>query len=314
MKVNFLEPLGIPEQKLKGIIKDILGDRAEATFYDSRSEEPEVLIERSKGADCVVFSNIRFGKDIISKLPDLKEIVVAFTGVDLVDINYCKEKNIKVSNCAGYSTAAVADLVFGLVIDIARNIIPYNQNVRNGGTKGNFVGIELEGMKFGVIGAGAIGTRVLKIAQAFGCDTYAYSRTKKDLPGVRFVTLEELCSTCDIISVHVPQNPSTIGMIGKEQFALMKKSAIFINCARGPIVDSNALADALNEGRIFGAGVDVFDKEPPIDKSDALLNAKNLVATPHVAFVSEQAFEKRAIIVCNNIKGWLDNKPINVIC
>ena len=314
MKVAFLEPLGIPQENLKKLVDETLGDQIEATYYDTRMEDAKTLTERSKGADCVVLSNIRYGQDIISQLPDLKMICVAFTGVDLVDVDYCKEKGIMVCNCAGYSTVAVADLVFGFVIDLARNIMACDKAVRQSGTKAGLVGWELEGKKFGVIGAGAIGSRVLQIAQAFGCETYAYSRTAKDIPGVKFVALEELLRICDIISVHVPQNPNTVGMIGKEQFDLMKKYALFINCARGPIVDSKALADALNEGKIGGAAVDVFEMEPPVPQDHVLLHAKNLIATPHVAFASAQAFEKRAVIVCENIKGWLTQKPVNVIC
>lgn len=314
MKVTFLEPLGIPQEALKNCVDSMLGSRVEARYFDTRSEDPEELIRRSEGAECVVLSNIRFGKEIISALPGLKAVNVAFTGVDLVDVDYCREKGIRVSNCAGYSTVAVADLVFGFVIDLARNILACNDVVRKGGTKNGLVGFELEGKKFGVIGAGAIGSRVLKLAQAFGCETYAYSRTVKEIPGVTFLPMDELLSTCDIISVHVPQNPSTIGMIGEKEFAQMKPGALFINTARGPIVDSKALADALNSGKIAGAAVDVFECEPPVPEDHPLFGAKNLIATPHVAFASAQAFEKRAVIVCENIRGWLDGSPVNVIC
>ena len=303
MKINFLEPLGISNDRLR-----------EITYYSDRNEDPAVLVERCQGADCVVLSNMKFGRDIIEKCPELKMICVAFTGVDLVDIEYCKEKNIRVCNCAGYSTVAVADLVFGFVIDLARNVFPCNEVVRKGGTKQGLVGFELEGKKFGVIGAGAIGQRVLKIAQAFGCETYAYNRSPKEIPGVQFVTMEELLKTCDIISVHVPQTKETIGLIGEEQFDMMKDTALFINTARGPIVDSEALAKALNEGQIAGAAVDVFEVEPPVAADHVLFGAKNLIATPHVAFASQQAFEKRAVIVAENIKCWINGNMQNVIC
>ena len=271
-------------------------------------------MERSQGADCVVLSNMKYGRDIISRCPDLKMICVAFTGVDLVDVDYCREKGITVCNCAGYSTVAVADLVFGFVIDLARNVIACNDAVRRGGTKAGLVGFELEGKRFGVIGAGAIGTRVLNIAQAFGCETVAYSRSEKEIPGVKFLSLEELLKTSDIVSLHVPQTPETLGMMGRDQFALMKESALFINTARGPVVDSQALAEALNTGKIAGAAVDVFEMEPPVPEDHVLLKAKNLIATPHVAFASRQAFEKRAVIVAENIKKWMEGRPQNVIC
>ena len=121
----------------------------------------------------------------------------------------------------------------------------------------------MEGKRFGVIGAGAIGTRVMRIAQAFGCEVVAYSRTRKEIEGVTFVELDELLSTCDVISLHVPQTPQTTGLIGAKELAKMKSTSVLINCARGPIVDSQALADALNEGRLAGAGIDVLEMEPP---------------------------------------------------
>ena len=314
MKINFLEPLGISNDRLREIVDNTIGTQHEVTYYSDRNEDPAVLVERCQGADCVVLSNMKFGRDIIEKCPELKMICVAFTGVDLVDIEYCKEKNIRVCNCAGYSTVAVADLVFGFVIDLARNVFPCNEVVRKGGTKQGLVGFELEGKKFGVIGAGAIGQRVLKIAQAFGCETYAYNRSPKEIPGVQVVTMEELLKTCDIISVHVPQTKETIGLIGEEQFDMMKDTALFINTARGPIVDSEALAKALNEGQIAGAAVDVFEVEPPVAADHVLFGAKNLIATPHVAFASQQAFEKRAVIVAENIKCWINGNMQNVIC
>jgi D-3-phosphoglycerate dehydrogenase len=249
----------------------------------------------------------------MEQCPKLKYICVAFTGYDHVDMAYCRERGILVSNCAGYSTSAVADLVFGFVIDLCRNVIACNEVVRKGGTKAGLIGPELEGRKFGIIGAGAIGLRVAAIANAFGCDVYAYSRTKKEVPGVKFIELDELLSTCDIISLHVPQNASTIGMINAEKIALMKKTAYFINTARGPIVDSAALAAALNAGLIAGAAVDVFETEPPIAEDHPLLHAKNCICTPHVAFASHQAMEKRAVIVCDNLKAWLAGEPINLV-
>lgn len=314
MKITFLEPLGISGDSLKRIVEEAVGTRHEITYYQDRNEDPQVLTERSQGADCVVLSNMKYGRDIMEKCPELKMICVAFTGVDLVDIQYCKEKGIRVCNCAGYSTVAVADLVFGFVIDLARNVLACNDAVRDGGTKQGLVGFELEGKKFGVIGAGAIGERVLRIAQAFGCETYAYNRSVKEIPGVTFVSMEELLKTCDIVSVHVPQTSETVGLMGEAQFGMMKKNALFINTARGPIVDSEALAKALNEGWIAGAAVDVFEVEPPVAKDHVLFGARNLIATPHVAFASEQAFEKRAVIVGENIKCWLAGSMQNVIC
>ena len=154
---------------------------------------------------------------------------------------------------------------------------------------------------------------MIRIAQAFGCQVYAYSRTKKEIEGVTFVSLDELLETCDIVSLHVPLNDSTRGLIGEEQLKKMKNSAVLINTARGPVVDSQALAKALKEGVIAGAAVDVFEMEPPVPADHVLFGAPNLIVTPHVAFASQQAFEKRAVIVCGNIKKWLDGEPQNLV-
>lgn len=312
MKIVLLEPLGIPDEVLVEKVKEAAGDN-EVIYYSTRREDTETLIERSRDADAVVLSNFKYPKEVMEKCPNLKYICVAFTGYDHVDMDYARERGITVSNCAGYSTSAVADLVFGFAIDLYRNIIQCNNVVRNGGTKSGLIGPELEGKKFGIIGAGAIGSRVARIANAFGCDVYAYSRTAKDLPDVTFTDLDTLMSTCDIISVHVPQNSETIGMISAEKIALMKSDAVLINTARGPIVDSSALADALNSGKIAGAAVDVFETEPPIDPGHPLLNARNCIATPHIAFASVQAMYKRADIVCENIRAYLEGNPINIV-
>lgn len=313
MKLVFLEPLGISQESLEKLVQDKIGDRMEVVYYPDRSEDTEELIRRSQGADVVVLSNFQYRKEVMEHCPDLKMVCVAFTGVDHVDVDYCRERGIMVCNCAGYSTVAVADLVFGMVIDLARNILPCNEAVRRGGTKNGLVGFELEGKVFGVVGLGAIGHRVARIANAFGCKVLAYNRSRKDVEGVEQTDLDTLLSQSDIVSLHVPLNDSTRGMIGTEALKKMKKSAFLINTARGPVVDSQALAEALKEGTIAGAAVDVFETEPPIQPDHVLFNAPNLIATPHVAFATQQAFEKRAVIVCDNIAGWLDGKPVNVI-
>lgn len=314
MKIVFLEPLGISEELLKEKISSVIDEAEhEIIYYKDRQEDTDTLIERSKDADIVVLSNFKYGREVMESCPSLKMVCVAFTGVDHVDIDYCREKGITVCNCAGYSTSAVADIVFAMVISLARNIIPCQDKARNGGTKDGLVGFELDGKTFGIIGTGAIGTRVAKIANAFGCKVIAYSRTKKDLPDVEFVTMEELLKKSDIVSLHVPQTPETTGLIGKEQLELMKPEAILINTARGPVVDSAALAAALKNGTIAAAGVDVFNCEPPLPAEEPLLAAPNTLLTPHIAFASHQAFEKRADIVAENIKCWLEGKPQNVI-
>ena len=294
MKLVFLEPLGISRESLEKLVQEKIGDSMEVVYYPDRREEEEELIRRSQDADVVVLSNFPYRKNVIEKCPNLKMICVAFTGVDHVDVEYCRQRGILVCNCAGYSTVAVADLVFGMAIDLARNILPCNQAVRNQGTKNGLVGYELEGKIFGVVGLGAIGQRVARIANAFGCRVLAYNRSQKSVDGVEQVDLDTLLAQSDIVSLHVPLNDATRGLIGKEELAKMKPGAFLINTARGPVVDSQALYEALEKGVIAGAAVDVFETEPPIEPDHILLKAPNLIATPHVAFATQQAFEKKS--------------------
>lgn len=313
MKLVIIEPLGVNDEKLLAMARDMLPSDIEIVYYNTRVTDTETLIERGKDADIIAVSNLPMNADVINGCKNLKMLSVAFTGVDHIAMDACKANGVLVSNCAGYSTVAVADLVFGMVIALYRNMIPCNDVVRKSGTKDGLVGFELEGKKFGIIGTGAIGLRVAAIALAFGCEVFAYSRTKKEVPGITYVDMDTLLSTCDIVSLHTPLNPQTRGLIGKDQLALMKSSALLINTSRGPVVDSEALAEALNTGKIAGAGVDVFEMEPPVPKSHPLLNAKNVIATPHVAFATKEALEKRAIIVFDNIARWAKGEPQNVM-
>lgn len=313
MKLVIIEPLGVEQEKLLSMAAEQLPESVEVVYYDTRVTNTETLIERGKDADIIAVSNLPLNADVIDGCKNLKMLSVAFTGVDHIALDACRRNGVLVSNCAGYSTAAVADLVFGLLISLYRNIPACNEVVRREGTKDGLVGFELEGKKFGVVGTGAIGLRVAAIAQAFGCEVLAYSRTKKDVPGITYTDLNTLLSQCDIVSLHTPLNDSTRGLIGKEQLALMKKNAVLINTARGPVVDSQALAEALNEERIAGACIDVFETEPPVKKDHPLLNAKHVIATPHVAFATKEALVKRAVIVFDNITAWLNNAPQNVM-
>ena len=313
MKVAVIEPLGIPQETALAIAKEKLGDRAEIVYYDSVTKDPAEQIARGKDADVVIDTNIPLSDEAIRGFEKCKLLDIAFTGVDHVAMDTCKELGIMVNNCAGYSTACVSDLVFGMLISLMRNIAACDTATRNGGTLAGLIGNELEGKRFGVIGTGAIGTRVAKIADAFGCEVVAYSRTVKDIPYIKYMDLDEVMKTSDIISLHMPNKAETKGMISAEKIALMKKNAILVNLARGPVLDSQALADALNEERIAGACIDVFEMEPPIPGDHPLLNSKNTLVTPHVAFASKEAMIKRAHIVFENVAAFMDGKPQNVM-
>ncbi len=313
MKIVFLEPLGVSMDQLRKQAKETIGNRGEVICYENRVEDINTLIERSREADVVVLSNFRYTQEVMKECPNLKLVCVAFTGVDHVDLEYCRNNNIMVCNAAGYSTVAVADLVFGFAIALTRNILPCHRVVRQGGTKDGLVGWELEGKTFGIVGLGAIGQRVAKIADAFGCKVIAYNRSKKDIQGIEQVEMEELLERSDIVSLHIPFTAETKGFIGKQELQKMKSSGYLINTARGGVVDADALAEAVKNGGIAGAAVDVFDIEPPLPVENPLLNIDGIIATPHIAFASKQAFEKRAHIVMDNIDAWLKQEPKNIV-
>ena len=284
--------------------------------YNKRVEKDRKIIERAKDADIIIITNLPLSKNVINSLPKLKMISVAFTGVDHIDLEACRENDVVVSNAPGYSTHSVAELAIGLMVNVMRNMNKCDAVVRNGKTRSGLIGNEIYGKTLGIIGTGSIGTRVAEIAKAFGCNLIAYSRSKSEKAkelGIKYLSIEELFEKSDIISLHVPHTPETEGMIDADLINKMKDSAIFINTARGPIVDSEALANALNEEKIAGAGVDVFEMEPPIPEDHPLVNAKNTVLTPHVAFATPEAFDKRADIVLSNIISWDKGDPINQI-
>lgn len=312
MKMVVIEPLGVEKEQLLSMISEKLKDQVEIVYYDTRTTDTEELVQRGKDADIIVVSNLPLNAEVINGCSKLKLLSVAFTGIDHIAMDACRKNGVTVCNCAGYSTAAVADLVFGMLISLYRKIAECDKACRKNGTKDGLIGFELEGKKFGIIGTGAIGMRVAHIAEAFGCEVYAYSRTIKEETGITYMDLETLLQTCDIVSLHVPLNEETRGLINKEKLDLMKKNAVLINTARGPVVDSEALADALQEGKIAGACIDVFEKEPPISEDHPLLQAPNVVVTPHVAFATKEALVKRADIVFENVKKYLQGHPQNV--
>ncbi len=311
MKIVQIEPLGITDEQLKSLVEKLENNGDEYIAYDSRETDTDKLIERVKDADVVVLANQPFPAEVVEKCEKLKMISVAFTGVDHVAVDECKKRGICVCNAAGYSTNAVSELVFGLIISLYRKINEGKENMTSGVKMAP--GIELSGKKFGIIGTGAIGLKTAEIAKTFGCEVYAYSRTEKHIDGIKYITLCDLMRTCDIISVHVPLNDSTKDLVSSMLIDEMKSDAILINTARGPIIDNAALAKTLKDGKIAGAGIDVFDTEPPLAPDYPLLDAPNTVLMPHIGFSTKEALYKRAVITINNITSWKSGEPQNVV-
>ena len=315
MKIVILESLSISHDELEKIIRPLLDNGHEVIIYDDKVDELN-LKTRVKDADILVIANMPLSGEVIDSAEKLKFISVAFTGVDHIDLDKCTEKNIKVSNAAGYSTNSVAELSFGLIISLLRNIVILDDVVREGGTKAGYGQFDLSGKTLGVLGTGAIGSRVAELGLAFGCNVIAYNRSNnKELltKGINYMSLEEVLSSSDIVTIHMPLNVETKALINKERLELMKPTAFLINTSRGPIVDNNALAIALENGIIAGAGIDVFDMEPPIPKDYPLLDAPNTILLPHIGFATEEAMVRRADITLKNISMWEQDKQQNII-
>lgn len=315
MRIVLAEPIGVSEELIKEYGEKLEALGHEFCFYDTLWADTEELKTRTANCDIVMIANHPYPQEVIASNPVLKMISVAFTGIDHIGTAACKEKDIMVCNAAGYSNQTVAELIIGMAVDALRNVVKADDVVRNGGTSAGIGGREICGRTVGIIGLGQIGMMTAKLFQAFGANVIAYNRSESDEAkkmGIKYCTLDEVLEQSDIVSLNLPLNAETKGFISKEKIAKMGPNTVFINCARGPIVDNAALAEALNEGRLGFACVDVFDCEPPIPADYPLLHAKNTVLTPHQAFISEESMERRAAIVFQNVFSYLEGEPQNV--
>lgn len=308
MNIVCIESLGISREHFESLKAHYATLNHNFSYYMDRREDEAAIVERMGDADIAIVSNIKIPSTVLSRCHQLKYISVAFTGLDHIDLAYCKEHHIEVQNAAGYSTTAVSELAVGMMIDVLRKVSEMNVAIRQGQGRGGFLGRELYGKTVGVVGTGAIGTATIRLLKAFGCRVLAYSRSMRPevaSMGVEYVSLEALLQQSDIVTLHVPLTDQTRGLIGSRELSMMKPTAMLVNTARGPVCDIAAVAEALNQGRIAGAAFDVFEQEPPLATDHPLINAKNCVLTPHVAFATEESFATRADIVFEHVDQYL---------
>lgn len=313
MEIVILEPIGIKAINLAKITADFKELGYDLTSYANRPGDDAESIKRALNADVLVVSNFPISEQLIHQCKKLKMISVAFAGVDHIPMELCKRKNIVVSNAAGYSNHAVAELTIGSAINLFRKLSWCDQQTRKGLDRENFLGSELYAKTFGIIGLGQIGQEVAKLANAFGCNVIAFNKSSKNISEVKQVDLETLLKISDIVSIHVPLTENTKELIGKKELELMKSTSILINTARGPVVNYTELKRALDENKIAGAAIDVYEKEPPLDKDYSLFNSANTILLPHIGYATEEAIQLRAEIVIENIKKWLDGRPQNIM-
>lgn len=314
MKIVMLEPLGVSSDVLKEAARPLTDAGHEFVPCTQKLTDNEKK-ERAEDADVFIIANSPLSADIINAAENLKMISVGFTGVDHVDMAACEAKNVLVCNSQSYATDSTGELAVGLMLACLRNIVPYSEVVRSGGTLAGYKHNTLRGKTVGIVGTGAIGLKVAELCKAFGCRLLGYNRHEKQEAiemGIEYVDIDQLFQQSDIVSLHLPFTEDTKHIASRARIDSMKPTAFLINCGRGPLVDSQALADALNDGRIAGAGIDVFEMEPPIAPDHPLLTAKNAVLTPHVGFYSEESLAARANIVFENVTAWLAGSPVNV--
>lgn len=312
MNIVLLESLGIPDSLLGEFAAPLRAAGHSFAAYERTADE-EKLIAQCRDADVLMLANMPLPGSVIRACEHLRYINIAFTGVDHVDMAAAREKGVAVSNAAGYATQAVAELTLGQMISLLRNVPATEAQCRRNGTKAGLVGGELGGRVVGVIGTGAIGQRVAQLCGAFGCKVLGYApRPKEEAKRwLTYVSLEELLRQSDIVTLHCPLTDETRGLIDAEQLSLMKPSAYLINMARGPVMNSEAVASALNSNRLAGAAVDVFEQEPPIAQTHPLLNARNCRVTPHIGFASQESMALRARIVFDALQAWLEGREVN---
>lgn len=314
MKIAIMESLGISAEELAACKKPFEDEGHQFVDYD-RTTDIDTLKKEVADIDAMILANMPMPAEVIDAAPDLKFIDIAFTGVDHVGLDAARARGIKASNASGYSNEAVAELALAMALSLARNIRQVEDRCRAGAAKDGLVGFELKGKTVGIVGLGKIGSRSAELFHAFGCGILAHSRSvHDDAPSyVVQCDLDTLLKDSDIVVLHCPLNDSTKGLINKEKLALMKKTAMLINVARGPVVVTADLADALQNGVIACAGIDVFDKEPPLDLSEPLLSAPATLVTPHVAFATKESMHLRAEIVFENLRAFLDGKMRNEV-
>lgn len=317
MLVKLLEPLNVPDSVIEELAQPIRDLGHEFVYYNQKTTDADELTERSQGADVVMIANNPYPTQAIDANDNLKLINVAFTGFDhvaLADAKRCDD--ILMSNAAGYANQAVAELVIGLVLDVYRKITQGNEDIRAKDFPGPIQGREILGKTVGIVGTGKIGMMTARLFHAFGAKLIGFDsgvNPEAKEVGMEYRTLEELLQEADIVSLHLPLNDSTRGIIGEKELALMKDTAVLINTARGPVVDNVALAKALEDGVIAGAGIDVFDGEPPLPADYPLLSAPNAVLTPHVAFLTDESMVLRAGIAFDNTINFLKGEPTNIV-
>lgn len=283
---------------------------------------PDQIVERSRGADVLFTNKTPVREAVIRQLADLKFIGVLATGYNIIDVKAAREKGVIVSNIPDYGSYSVAQLTLALLLELCHHVQRHSDSVYEGKWATSkdwcywdYPLVELAGKTMGIIGFGSIGQKVGDMATAFGMKLLGTARRQSDQShrkNFRWADIGELLEESDVVSIHCPLTPDTEGMINAQSLRRMKKHAFLINTSRGPIIVDQDLADALNDGVISGAGIDVLSVEPP-PKDNPLFNAKNCIITPHIAWATREARKRLMDMATNNLRAFVKGSPVNVV-
>ena len=296
-----------------------LQELGELTVYDRTPAS--LVVERAKNADIILINKVLITEEVLSQLPRLKYIGVLATGYNVVDVKAATKRGIVVTNIPAYSTESVAQMTFAHILNITNRIGHYARQSREGRWSSNPDFCywdtqlwELSGKTIGIVGLGNIGMRVATIARYFGMDVFAYtSKNSADLPeGIQKTTLDGLFAVSDIVSLHCPLTADTRHLINRESLEKMKEGSILINTGRGPLVDEEAVAEALASGHLGGYGADVMIDEPP-SPNNPLLAQRNAFITPHIAWATREARQRLMDICVRNVKAFIEGKRLNAV-
>jgi glycerate dehydrogenase len=296
---------------------DALREIGEVTIHDRTALEE--IIGRSQGAQVLLTNKTPLRADTIGRLPELGYIGVLATGYDVIDLQAAKQSSVVVSNVPTYGTNSVAQFAFALLLELCHHVQEHADHARSGGwiekaewSYHFYPLIELAGKTMGLIGYGRIGRQTAVIARAFGMRVIAADPYMQPEEGVESLSIDEVLSRADVVSLHCPLTPETRGLMNEERLSRMKPSAFLINTSRGPLIDEHALASALEHGRLAGAAVDVLPVEPPV-KPSPLMQAKNCLVTPHIAWATKEARERLMHTAVENVRAFIRGKPVNVV-
>lgn len=312
MKIVLLENLGVSDAFLEQHKKKLETLGHQFLAYE-KTADLERLKERCHDADVLMLANMSLSKEVVCQANKLKMVDIAFTGVDHIPLTSLHERKIVVCNTAGYATKAVAELTISLMIQLLRNIKEVEESFRNGKVNNEVIGQLLYGKTVGIVGAGMIGKQVAFLCKCFGCHVICTNPSPVQCEFIdQQVDFNTLLECSDIVTLHCPLTEKTRTMMNHETFRKMKKSSIFINTARGQIVDEIALKEVLDEHIIAGAASDVFQVEP-LSKDNPLFSCSHFIMTPHIGYITKESLEERANMVFENLYAWLGGKPMRVI-